>query len=83
MKILTCCTVRTSREEHRLEEFQNKILRHIFESREGNGESFTKRNYIVSTVQLILVRAIKSGGLRWVGHIDRMVKDRSALNILK
>ena len=46
----------------------------------GSGEGFTMRNFIVCTVHLI-VREIKSRGLRWAVNLARMEEGRSALKI--
>ena len=47
----------------------------------GNVEGFTKRNYIVSTVRLI-IRVIKSRRLRWTDHVVVMEESRSAFKFL-
>ena len=49
--------------------------------RMGSGEGSTMRSFIVCTVHLI-VKMIKSTGLRWTGHVARMEEGRSAFNIL-
>ena len=70
----------TLREECRLRVFQSKILRQIFgPKRDANGEwrSSTMRNFIHSLYRSpIIVRVIKSGKLKWVGHVARMEEEQ-------
>ena len=50
------------------------------EMRMESGEGFIMRNFIVCTVPNILV--LKSGRLRWAGHVARKEEGRSAFKIL-
>jgi hypothetical protein len=65
----------TLREEHRLRVFEYRVLRRIFGPKRdevtGSGE-----NYIMSSLMIYcssnIVREIKLGRMRWVGHVARI-----------
>ena len=65
----------TLREESRLREFENRILRRIFgPKRDGNGEWRRLHNEEFHSLyrSANIVRVIKSRRLRWAGHVARM-----------
>ena len=65
--------------------FRNRILRRIFGPKsDENGEWRRLHNEELHTLNRSpnIVRVIKSGRLRWAGHVARMKEDRSAFNIL-
>ena len=75
----------TLREECRLREFENRILRRIFgPKRDENKEWRRLHNEELHGLYRSpnIVRVIKSRKLRWTGHVARMEEGRSALNIL-
>ena len=64
----------TLREEQRLKVFENRILRRKFGSKRGKngrGIDFTMKNFELFRSPNI-VRVIKSGTLRWTGHVARI-----------
>jgi hypothetical protein len=67
----------TLREEHRLRVFENRVLRIIFgpKREEVTGDRRKIQNeelhYLYSSPNII--RIIKSGRMRWVGHVARIV----------
>ena len=72
----------TLREERMLRIFENKVLRRIFGPKrdEVTGEwrrLHNKELYALCSLQNT-TRAIKSRRLRWVGHVARIGKRRSA-----
>ena len=89
MFVLVLCGYKTwyliLREENKLEVFENRIKRRKFglktdenvECRRLHNEELRNLYYSPN-----IVRAIKSGRLRWVGHVARMEEDKSALTIL-
>ena len=71
----------TLREEYRLREFENRILRRIFvPKRDENGEWRRLHNEELHSLYLSpnIVRVIKSRRLRWAGHVARMEEGSSA-----
>jgi hypothetical protein len=65
----------TLEEEHRLRVFENRVLRRIFGPKREEGGSWRKLHndelhslYSSSNI----VRVIKSGRMRWAGHVARM-----------
>jgi hypothetical protein len=72
-------------EEHRLRVFENKVLRRIFgPKREEDGSWKKLRNdelHILYSSPNI-VRVIKSGSMRWAGHVARMGEGRGVYRIL-
>ena len=65
----------TLREESRLRAFENRILRRIF------GPIHNEELHSLYRSPNI-VRVIKSGRLRWAGHVARLEEGRSAFKIL-
>ena len=47
----------------------------------GSGEGFTMMNFIVLYRPSDIVKVIKSGRLRWAGHVAKMEEGRSAFKI--
>ncbi|KAJ4432120.1 hypothetical protein ANN_20735 [Periplaneta americana] len=76
----------TLREEHTLRVFENKVLRKIFGAKrdEVTGEwrklQNTELHALYSSPDII--RNIKSGRLRWAGHVARMGESRNAYRVL-
>ena len=71
------------REECRLRELENRILRRIFgPKRDKNGEWRRLHNEELHILYLSpnIVRVIKSRRLRWAGHVARMEADISRPN---
>jgi len=66
--------------------FENRVLRRIFETkREEVAGSYRKLNNeelrkLYSSKNII--KMIKSGGVRWAGHVARMDENRNAYKIL-
>ena len=72
-------------EESRLRVFENRILRRIFgRKRDENGEWRSLHNEELHSLYRSpnRVRVIKSGRLRWAGHVARMEEGSSAFQIL-
>jgi hypothetical protein len=71
----------TSREEHILRVFENRVLRRIFESkRDEVTGGWRKLHGLYSS--LSIVRVIKARRMRWAGHVLHMEEVRGAYNIL-
>jgi hypothetical protein len=66
----------TLREEHRLRVFENRVLRKIFglKSDEVTGERRKLHNEELrdSYSSPSMIRIVKSGRMRWAGHVARM-----------
>ena len=76
----------TLREECRLRDFENRILRRIFGSnRDENGRWRRLHNQEFYSLcrSLNIVRVIKPRRLRWSGHVARMEEGMSIFEILK
>jgi hypothetical protein len=71
------------REEHKLTVFENGVLRKIYGSNrhERTGEWRRLHNEELSALHssLNIIRVVKSGIMRWAGHVARM-GDRSGEN---
>jgi hypothetical protein len=75
----------TLREEHRLRVLENRVLRRIFgPKREEDGSWRKLHNDELHSLysSLNIVRVIKSGKLRWVGHMACMVEGRGVYRVL-
>jgi hypothetical protein len=76
---------RTLREEHMLRVFENRVVRKIFGPKREEDGSWRKlhndehHNLYSSTN---IVRVIKSGRMRWAGHVARMEEGRSVYRVL-
>ncbi|KAJ4441958.1 hypothetical protein ANN_11822 [Periplaneta americana] len=76
----------TLREEHRLRMYENKVLRKIFGAKrdEVTGEwrklHNTELHALYSSPDII--RNIKSGRLRWAGHVAHMGESRNSYRVL-
>jgi hypothetical protein len=77
--------VLTSREEHRLRDFENRVLRGIFgPEREEDGSWRKLHNDELHDLYCTpnTVRVIKSRRMRWVGHVARMGQGRVVYRLL-
>jgi hypothetical protein len=76
----------TLREEHRLSEFENRVLRRIFgpkrdEVMGGWRKLQNELHNLYSSPSII--RMIKSRRMRWAGHVARMGEKRNAYRLLE
>jgi hypothetical protein len=66
----------TLREEHRLRVFENRVLRRIFGPKryEVTGDWRKLHNEVFHNLYSLpnIIRTIKSGRVRWAGHVARM-----------
>jgi hypothetical protein len=76
----------TLREEHRLREFENRVLRRIFGPKrdEVTGEWRKMHNRELHDLYSSpsIIRIIKSRKMRWAGHVARMGANRNAYRLL-
>jgi hypothetical protein len=75
----------TSREEHRLRVFENRVLRKIFRpKREEDGSWRKLHNDELHSLYTSpnIIRVIKPRRTRWVGHVARMGKGRCLYRVL-
>jgi hypothetical protein len=75
----------TSREEHRLRVFENRVLRIIFgPKRDEVTEGWRKlhNKELHGLYALPSIRVITARRMRWAGHVARMGEVRGAYNIL-
>jgi hypothetical protein len=76
----------TLREEHRLRAFENRVLRRIFGPKrdEVTGEWRKLHNEVLRDLYSSpsIIRIIKSGRMRWAGHVARMGEKRNAYRLL-
>ena len=75
----------TLREEHRLREFENKVLRKISGAKSQNYGRMEKVNYAELQVLYSLpyiIQNLKSRQLRWTGHIACMELSRNEYRVL-
>jgi len=74
------------REERKLKVFENMVLRRIFGPRrdEVTGEWRRLHNEELNGLYSSpnIVRAIKSGRIRWTGHVARMGEERGVYRVL-
>jgi hypothetical protein len=72
------------REEHRLREFENRMLRRIYGTKrdEMTGQWRKLREELNGLKSSNIIRVIKSRRLRWTGHIGRMGERSGAYRVL-
>jgi hypothetical protein len=72
------------RQEHRLRDFENSVLRRIFgPKREEDGSWRILHNELHSLYSSPnIVRVIKSRKMRWIGHVARMGEGRGVYRVL-
>jgi hypothetical protein len=75
----------TSREEHRLRVFENRVLRRIFGPKREEDGSWRKLyndelHSLYSSPNI--VKVIKSRRMRWAGHVARMGEGRGVYRVL-
>jgi hypothetical protein len=73
------------REEHRLRDFENRVLRRIFGPKREEDGSWRKLHIdelrsLYSSLNIVMV--IKSRCMRWAGHVARMMEGRTVYRIL-
>jgi hypothetical protein len=76
----------TLREEHRLRVFENRVLRKMFGPKRDEVTGEWKKLHKEELRDLYsspsIIRIIKSGRLRWVGHLARMGEKRNSYRLL-
>jgi hypothetical protein len=76
----------TLREEHRLRVFQNRVLKRIFEPKRDEVTGGWRKLHNEELHNLYsspsIIRMIKSGRMRWAGHVARIREKRNAYRIL-
>jgi hypothetical protein len=76
----------TLREEHRLRVFENKVLRRIFQPKRDQVTGGRRKPHNEEFRDLCssqrLIRKIKSGRMRWVGHVARKGEKRNMYRLL-
>jgi len=76
----------TLREERRLRVFENRVLRKVFGPKrdEVTGEWRKLHNEELNDLYSLpnIVRVVKSGRMRWAGHVARMGEDRGVHRVL-
>jgi len=76
----------TLREERRQREFENRVLRRVFEPNreEVTGEWRKLHNEELNDLYSLpnIVRVVKSRRMRWAGHVARMGEDRGVHRVL-
>jgi hypothetical protein len=74
------------REERRLRVFENRVLRRVFGLKwdEVTGEWRKLHNEELNDLYNLpnIVRVVKSGRMRWAGHVARMGEDRGVHRVL-
>jgi hypothetical protein len=79
------CSV-TLKKEHRLRVFENRVLRRIFIPKREEVVGGWRRLHNEELHNLYgspnVIRVIKSGRMRWVGHVARLGEMRSVYKIL-
>jgi hypothetical protein len=75
----------TLREEHRLRDFENRVLRRIFgPKKEGDGSRRKLHNDKLHSLysSSSIVRVIKSRRMKWAGHVARTGEVRGVYRVL-
>jgi hypothetical protein len=76
----------TLREEHRLRVFENKVLRRIFGPKRDDVTGEWRKLHNEELRDLYsspsIIRIIKSGRMRWAGHVAQMGEKRNAYRLL-
>jgi hypothetical protein len=76
----------TLREEHTLKESENRVLRGIFGTKKDEvmGEWWKMHNGELHNLYSSpdIIRQIKSGRMRWAGHVTRMGEGRNVYRVL-
>jgi hypothetical protein len=76
----------TLREEHRLRVFENRVLRRIFGLKRDEVMGDWRKLHNEELHNLYsspnIIRMIKSGRMRWAGHVARIGEKRKAYRIL-
>jgi hypothetical protein len=76
----------TLREEHRLREFENRVLRRIFGPKRdevtGEWRKLHKKELHDLYTSPSIIRIIKSRRIRWAGHVARLGENRNAYRLL-
>jgi hypothetical protein len=74
------------REERRLRVFENRVLGRVFEPKrdEVTGEWRKLHNEELNDLYSLpnIVRVVKSGRMRWAGHVARMGEERGVHRVL-
>jgi hypothetical protein len=74
------------REEHTLRVFENRVLRRIFGPKrdEVTGEWRKTHNEKLHNLYSspYIIRQVKSGRMRWAGHVARMGEERKVYRVL-
>ena len=75
----------TLREEHRLREFENKVLRNIFGAKRDEITGVWRKLHNAELHALYsspnIIRNLKSRRLRWTGHVARMEQYRNSYRL--
>jgi hypothetical protein len=76
----------TVKEEHKLKEFENRVLRRIFGSKRDGVTGGWRKLYNEGLHNLYssrsIIRIIKSRRMRWAGHVARMGEKRNVYRLL-
>jgi len=76
----------TLREERRLRVFENRVLRRIFGPKRDGVTGEWRKIHIEELYDLYwspnIARVIKSGSMRWAGHVARMWEGRDVYRVL-
>jgi hypothetical protein len=76
----------TSREEHRLREFENRVLRRVFGPKRNEVTGKWRKFHSGGLHNLYsspnIIRQIKSRRMRWAGHMAHMGEERKVCRVL-
>jgi hypothetical protein len=74
------------REEHKLNVFENRVLRRIFgpkrDGMKGGWRKMHNESFAICTLHPSIIRIIKSRRMRWAGHVARMGEKRNVYRLL-